>query len=98
MSRPPKLTKLKPEENQPLFEAYVTDLIITPAMSTPTSVENLTVMPANNNEEETGVTSAPAQCKLKKEQNKTTSQTPVYRRARRGVSSQEASKQQKSDN
>ena len=59
MSRPPKVTKLKPEENQPLIEAYVTDLIITPAMPSPTSVENSTVMPANNNEEVTGVTSTP---------------------------------------
>ena len=70
MSRPPKVTKLKPEENQPSPEAYVTDLIVTPAMSTPASVENSTVMPANNNEEVTGVTPAPAQCKLKTEETK----------------------------
>ena len=68
MSRPPKLTKLKPEENQPPLEAYVTDLITTQALITPASVENLTVMPANNNEDVTGVTSA--QCQTKKEETK----------------------------
>ena len=69
MSRPPKLTKLKPEENRPPLEAYVTDLITTPAMLIPASVENLTVTPANNNEDETGVTSAQCQIKKKRRQN-----------------------------
>ena len=70
MSRPPKVTKLKPEENQPPLEAYVTDLIITPETSTPTSVENLTVTLAKYNEEVTGVTPAPTQCNLKTEETK----------------------------
>ena len=54
MSRPPKLTKLRPEDNQPPLEAYVLDLIATPTPTpTPTipatnaTEENQTVMPAN---------------------------------------------------
>ena len=47
MSRPPKLTKLKPEENQPPLEAYVIDLITTPTPTTSIIEENSVVMPAN---------------------------------------------------
>ena len=63
MSRPPKLTKLRPEDNQPPLEAYVLDLIVTPT-PTPTipainaTKENQAVMPANTDDHRiaTGVT------------------------------------------
>ena len=74
MSRPLKLTKLKLEENQPPLEAYITDLITTQAPIMPASGESLIVMPANNNEDVTGVTSVhikeTAQCETKKEETK----------------------------
>ena len=85
MSRPPKLTKLRPEDNQPPLEAYVLDLIVTPA-PTPTltipatnaTEENQTVTPANKDEHRTatGVTTTlvkdllPVQCHKPKEDTK----------------------------
>ena len=47
MSRPLRVTKIKPEENQPPLEAYVTDLIITPEPITSESVKTSFVTPAN---------------------------------------------------
>ena len=84
MSRPPKLTKLRPEDNQPPLEAYVLDLIVTPT-STPTftipatnvTEENQSVMPANTDEHgiATGVTTlvkdpVSVQCHKSKEDTK----------------------------
>ena len=85
MSRPPKLTKLKPEDNQPPLEAYVLDLIATPT-PTPTftipatniTEENQSVTPANTDEHgiATGVTTTlvkdpvSVQCHKSKEDTK----------------------------
>ena len=67
MSRPHKLTKLKPEDNQSPLEAYVSDLLVicTPTPTIPTTNatgENQTVMPANTAEHRitTGVTNTQA--------------------------------------
>ena len=83
MSRPPKLTKLKPEDNQPPLEAYVLDLIVTPTPTptipaTNTTEEHQTVMPANTDKHRiaTGLTTTlvkelgPVQCQKPKEDTK----------------------------
>ena len=83
MSRPPKLTKLRPEDNQPPLEAYVLDLIVT-RTPTPTipatnaTEKNQTVTPANTDGHgiATGVTTTlvkefvPVQCQKPKEDTK----------------------------
>ena len=47
MSRPPKIIRLKPEENQPLLEAYVSDLFSPLSISTAENKMKQTVTPGN---------------------------------------------------
>ena len=47
MSRPPKITRLKPEENQPPLEAYVSDLFSLLTISTTENKTKQTVTPVN---------------------------------------------------
>ena len=58
----PKLTRLKPEENQPPLEAYFSDLIITPTPTSTPTPDIQPVTPVNTEDHTTTTVNETVQC------------------------------------